>query len=192
MAKKRVIVITDGDQVARRAVETAAKNVNARCISVSGGRHPEEPPLTADQLVAMVLSAPADPVVVMVDDGGKRGKGWGEKVLAELLEHREIEVMGVIAVASHLAKGESVPVDSSVDRHGAVVAGSVDKEGQPQGNGCLYGDTVGVLRKLKVPVVIGLGDPGKMDFHDDVQKGAPVTTKALQTVMEKYAALKGG
>jgi stage V sporulation protein AE len=192
MSKKRVIIITDGDRAARRAVETAVGNINARCISISGDRHPEEPPLTSDQLVEMLLSAPADPVVVMVDDGGKKGEGWGEKVLSGLLEHPEIEVMGVIAVASHLAKGESVSVEASVDRHGVIVEGSVDKEGQAQGNGSLHGDTVGVLRKLKVPVVIGLGDPGKMDFHDDVNKGAPITTKALQAVMEKYAALKRG
>jgi stage V sporulation protein AE len=43
-----------------------------------------------------------------------------------------------------------------------------------------------------VPVVIGIGDIGKMDGADDVKKGAPLTTKALRTIMERSGSLDCG
>ncbi|MCL6636019.1 MAG: stage V sporulation protein AE, partial [Peptococcaceae bacterium] len=33
--KRKVIIVTDGDRIAKRAVEVAARNVGARCISCS-------------------------------------------------------------------------------------------------------------------------------------------------------------
>jgi len=37
-------------------------------------------------------------------------------------------------------------------------------------------------------VIVGIGDPGKMDFYDSIEKGAPITTKALQEVLKRSAA----
>jgi stage V sporulation protein AE len=33
--------------------------------------------------------------------------------------------------------------------------------------------------------IIGIGDPGKMDYNDEAVKGAPITTKALQEVLNR-------
>ena len=35
--KRRIIIVTDGDGFARRAVETATTNIGGRCISRSAG-----------------------------------------------------------------------------------------------------------------------------------------------------------
>lgn len=35
--KRKVILVTDGDLVAKKAVETASRNIGARCISCSAG-----------------------------------------------------------------------------------------------------------------------------------------------------------
>ncbi|HHW49425.1 MAG TPA: stage V sporulation protein AE, partial [Clostridiaceae bacterium] len=37
MEKRKVILVTDGDSVAKEAVEIAASNIGARCISDSAG-----------------------------------------------------------------------------------------------------------------------------------------------------------
>ena len=185
MSGKRVIIVTDGDMAAKRAVEVAAQNVGGRCISLSGGHQPGEPFLQPEEIVGMVLSAPHDPVIVMVDDTGKSGEGQGEKVLKGLIEHSEIDVIGVVAVASNSPYSKGVHVDTSVTKEGIVVAGPVNKKGYPQGQGKLVGDTVGILEKLDIPIIIGLGDPGKMDYADDAGKGAPITTKALQTIIKQ-------
>ncbi|MCL6445215.1 MAG: stage V sporulation protein AE, partial [Alicyclobacillus sp.] len=49
----------------------------------------------------------------------------------------------------------------------------------------LEGDTVEIIDSLHFPIVIGIGDIGKMDGADEVEKGAPVTTMALQTIMDR-------
>lgn len=190
MSGRRVIIVTDGDESATRAVEVAAQNVGGRCISLSGGHHPEDAVVQPEKIVQMVLSAPQDPVIVMVDDTGKAGEGRGEKVIKSLIDHPEIDVIGVAAVASNSPYSKGVHVDNSVTKEGIVVAGPVDKRGYPQGKGKLHGDTVGILEKLDIPVIIGLGDPGKMDYADDAGKGAPVTTKALQTIIKQAGKQK--
>lgn len=181
---KRVIVVTDGDCIAGAAVETATQKINGRCISLSGQRKSGSGYLEPEDLVALVNSAPSDPVVVMVDDEGAAREGRGERILRHLATHPEIRLLGVVAVASN--GGDEVRVDASVARDGEVVSGPVTKEGIPQGAGWLRGDTLGVLQDIDVPVVIGLGDPGKMDFADDASRGAPVTTKALQMVLAHH------
>jgi stage V sporulation protein AE len=37
-------------------------------------------------------------------------------------------------------------------------------------------------------VIVGIGDPGKMDFNDEIEKGAPITTKALKEVLKRSTA----
>ncbi|NLZ92185.1 MAG: stage V sporulation protein AE, partial [Clostridiales bacterium] len=126
---------------------------------------------------------PADPVVVMVDDRGKPGLGEGEKVIKCLAESKDIEILGVIAVASNTQDVEGVKVDCSVDNSLNIISGSVDKLGNPSGNGVVSGDTLEILNTIKVPVIVGVGDPGKMNGRDDCVLGAPVLTKALRVIM---------
>jgi stage V sporulation protein AE len=180
--KRKVIIVTDADRVACRTVETAARNIGARCISLSAGN---PTPITGEQAVQLVRMAEHDPVVLMVDDRGKRGYGKGEHVLAYVARHPGIEVLGAVAVAANTRFTEGVRVTGSVTRNGEIINGPVDKCGNPEcaGHCLLEGDTVDILRQLDIPVIIGTGDTGKMDFADDYTKGAPVTTKALQEIL---------
>lgn len=179
--KKKVIIVTDGDQNAKRAVELAAKNIGGCCISLSAGN---PTPITGEDIVALVKSSSREPVLVMLDDRGCNKKGAGEKALEYLARHPEIELLGVVAVASNTDKIKGVRVTKSVAKNGEIIKEAVDKEGNrlcPQA--VLKGDTVDVLNNLDVPIVVGTGDTGKMEGHDDVCKGSPVTTKALEEIL---------
>lgn len=186
LSKKRVIIVTDGDQRALAAVEKAAQNVQGRCISLSGGHVEGDADLEPEEVAALVLSTPHDPVVVMVDDEGQIGEGRGERILRHLATHPSLDILGVVAVASNAQHEAGVEVTASVGQDGRLVESSVSKDGQPQPTRYQHGDTLGVLHDIKVPVVIGLGDPGKMDFADDAAKGAPLTTKALETILARH------
>lgn len=183
---RRVVIVTDADCKAVAAVEKAAENVGARCISLSGCRHPEDDHWTPEEIEELILSTPHDPVLVLVDDEGERGEGWGERVVRHLAASPQLKVLGVVAVASDL-DGEGARVDLSVTADGEVIQGPVDKEGRtsPERGERLKGDTVENLDEVNLPVVIGLGDPGKMNYADDAKKGAPLTTRAIRLVLEK-------
>lgn len=180
--KRKVIIVTDADRVAARTVETAARNIGARCISLSAGN---PTPITGEQAVQLIRMAEYDPVVLMVDDRGKRGHGKGEQVLEYVARHPDIEVLGAVAVAANTSYTEGIRVTESVTRDGRIIDGPVDKCGNPEkkGHKLLEGDTVDILGRLNIPVIIGSGDTGKMDFADDYQKGAPITTKALREIL---------
>lgn len=185
---RRVIVVTDGDCTALGAVEAAAENVGARCISLTACRNPKDIHWSPKDVEELVLSTPRDPVVVLVDDEGAQGEGWGEQVLRHLCTSDRVKLLGVVAVASNLKEGHGIPVDASVAVDGSVVLAAVDKEGVPRAiHEFLRGDTVENLDQLNVPVVIGLGDPGKMNFQDEAENGAPLTTRAVQGVLEGLA-----
>ena len=62
MKKRKVILVTDGDQHVQRALEWLAKQLGGRCISQSQG-NPSR--LTGKQLVDLILQTPYDPVFVM-------------------------------------------------------------------------------------------------------------------------------
>ena len=185
MTKKKIIIVTDGDRTAKAAVEKAASAVGGRTISASGGN---PTPISGEELAQLILSAPKEPVLVMVDDCGKRIKGPGEKVLEELAHDERMEILGVIAVASNTSKVEGVPVDFSITRERKILRRPVDKEGVPEveGHYKVEGDTVDVLNRLDVPVVIGLGDIGKMDEADRLEDGALVTTQAVQEILKYH------
>lgn len=187
---RRVIVVTDGDCRALNAVEIAARNIGARCISLSGCRHPKDTHWTPNDMEELILSTPRDPVVVLVDDEGADGEGWGERIVRHLSQSDRIHLMGVIAVASDMKEGLSIHVDASVTAAGQVVTDAVDKQGLPvlERFGFLQGDTVENLGQLDIPLVVGLGDPGKMNFADDAKKGAPITTKAVRLVLDGIPA----
>ena len=179
----RVILITDGDKVARRAMEYAASRLSLRCISASAGN---PTPLSGAELVELIKQAAYDPVLVMVDDKGNPGQGPGETALAYICMHAEIQVLGAIAVASNTRRARGTPVDISVTRDGRVIQAPVDKDGLPDyGRMLLQGDTVDVLRDLHVPVVVGIGDPGKMDGADCLDHGCEVTTKAIMEILSR-------
>lgn len=168
--------------MAKKAVERAARNIGARCISVSAGNPTR---LSGEQLVALIKKAPHDPVVVMLDDRGHLGAGSGERALQYLNEHPDVEILGVLAVASNTEFAAGVCVDCSVTRSGEITTAAVDKYGNGKGAGANYltGDTVEGLEGLGIPVIVGIGDIGKMDGADDPDRGAPLTTKAMKEIL---------
>ncbi|MHB8918401.1 MAG: stage V sporulation protein AE [Desulfocucumaceae bacterium] len=182
--KRKVILVTDGDRVARRAVETASGNIGARCISCSAGNPTR---LTGAQLVDQIKRAPHDPVVVMLDDKGYHGQGRGESALQYLVSHQEIDVLGVLAVASNTELAGSVEIDCSVTSSGNLTSMAVDKGGRVKAEmtSSLTGDTVEILGKLDLPVIVGIGDIGKMDGADDPDRGAPLTTRAFKEILHR-------
>ena len=181
--QRKVILVTDGDRIAKEAVETAARNIGARCISDSWGNPTK---LSGKAIVNRILKTPFDPVVIMVDDRGQRGEGAGESVIRYVANHPAIKVLGVLAVASNTEKTDSIDVEQSITNHGVLVKAPVDKNGYRCAREYgLRGDTVEILKDLDIPVVIGIGDIGKMHGADDVLRGAPITTKALQQVLNR-------
>lgn len=179
----RVILITDGDKMARRAIETAAARLGMRCISASAGN---PSPLTGPELLVLIREAAYDPVLVMVDDKGNPGTGPGESLIEVLCASEEVQVLGAIAVASNTRRAHGTPVDASITRDGRLVECPVDKDGNPViHRPLLQGDTVDVLSHLNLPVVVGIGDPGKMDGADGLKNGAAVTVRAIMEIVSR-------
>ncbi|RFU65595.1 stage V sporulation protein AE [Peribacillus glennii] len=184
MAKKRkVILITDGDVYARRAVELAARQAGGRCISMSQG-NPSV--LTGGEIVSLIKSTPYDPVLVMFDDSGLVGEGSGETAMRYVATHEDIEVLGIIAVASKTRHEEWTRVDVSIDHNGQLTPYGVDKYGAAEYElGRLNGDTVYCVDELNAPIVVGVGDIGKMGGKDDYRIGAPITKMAVEIILER-------
>jgi stage V sporulation protein AE len=180
--KKRVILVTDGDGIAKKAVETAALRIGGRCISKSAGN---PTPMSGRSILELIGKTPYDPVVVMVDDKGNTGTGNGEMVMMELAQSEEIEILGVIAVASNTENVKGTSVDFSITRDGNIIYDTVDKYGKKTGGDRINGDTVDILSTIKVPVIVGIGDPGKMNGRDCCDKGAPIITKAMKEIIER-------
>lgn len=181
MEKRKVILVTDGDRVAKEAVEKAAANIGGRCISASAGNPTF---LSGIEIEERILEAEHDPVVVMVDDRGAVGMGSGEAAMAYLLDSRRIDVLGVLAVSSNGKDCNGINIDCSVTKTGEVIRYAVDKFGDNTYSDRICGDTLSILRSRHDLFIVGIGDPGKMDYQDEVSKGAPITTKALKVVLE--------
>ncbi len=182
--RRKVILVTDGDYVAQKVVEQVARQIGGRCISLSAGN---PTPLSGPQIVELVKQAVRDPVLVMVDDNGSYGMGAGEQAIDYLLSSSEVEVIGAIAVASNTKLVEGTKVEFSVTNEGQVIAGAVDKDGYADKSleNCIYGDTVDILNKYRVPNVIGIGDIGKMHGKDHIRYGCPITRKAVEWILER-------
>lgn len=180
LEKRRVILVTDGDTFAQKAVEIAAKNIKGRCISRSAGNPTV---LTGKEIVLQILKTPYDPVVVMVDDCGNTGVGRGEDAMLTIIRDPQIEVLGVVAVASNGKEGSSLKVDCSITKDGKKIEGAVDKYGNQIEGNKIYGDTLSILKEIKVPIIVGIGDPGKMEGKDSIYLGAPITTMALKEIL---------
>ena len=182
-SKRKVILVTDGDEVARQAIEVASKNVGAEAISASAGC----PTFwSGNELVNLIIQSEHDPVVVMFDDKGVKGKGKGERALEYVAKHTDIEVLGVLAVASN-TYAPGVRVDTSITKDGQFVSGPVNKFGRrsPRYIKNLHGDTLDILKHLDIPIIIGIGDIGKMNGADDYRNGAKITTKAFQEILNR-------
>ena len=132
-------------------------------------------------------------MLVMADDGGERKKGHGERLLEALLLDEDFQVLGVIAVAANTKRVAGVPVTFSITREGQIHRGPVDKDGRPEppGQKRVEGDTVDVLNGLQVPIVVGIGDIGKMSPADRADHGARITTKAITKILEYNGLLVG-
>ncbi|WP_102274693.1 stage V sporulation protein AE [Cytobacillus massiliigabonensis] len=181
--RRHVILITDGDDYARKSIEHIAKEVGGRCISLSHGN-----PTTLDGslIVKLIKKAPHDPVFVMFDDSGFVGEGAGERALKYVAAHKEINVLGIIAVAAKTRQAEWTKVDVCIDRDGELTPNGVDKYGlQEMEKGRLYGDTVYCLDEIDVPIKVGIGDIGKMAKKDHYEIGSPITKKAVELVLER-------
>ena len=180
--KRRVILVTDGDGIARKAVETAALRIGGRCISKSAGN---PTPMSGLSIIELIKQTPYDPVVVMVDDKGHNGMGKGEKAIKEIAQSPDVEILGVIAVASNTEGVEGASIDFSITKDGNIVESIVDKYGNKVEGKKINGDTVDIRESIDVPVIVGVGDPGKMDGRDGCDKGAPIITKAMKEIMER-------
>ncbi|MBM7693175.1 stage V sporulation protein AE [Peribacillus deserti] len=181
--KRKIIIITDGDEYAKRAVERVASEVGGRCISLSYGNPTL---LTGPDVLNLIKMAPYDPVLVMFDDSGLIGEGSGETAMKYIASHKDIEVLGLIAVASNTRQNEWTRVDLSIDREGKLTPYGVDKNGVPELEiGRLHGDTVYCIDQLHIPLVVGVGDIGKMAGKDSADIGAPITRKAVELILER-------
>jgi stage V sporulation protein AE len=182
--RRDVILITDGDDVARGVIEQVAKDIGGQCITCSAGN---PTPLSGQELVSMIMEAESEPVLVMFDDNGQGGSGKGEQALREVALHPGINVLGAIAVASNTVSMRCAHVDVVIDGKGRIVEHGVNKEGDltPFNTKCICGDTVELLDELPIPIVVGIGDIGKMKGRDHIRRGAPITHKAIQIILER-------
>ncbi|MGE5379838.1 MAG: stage V sporulation protein AE [Methylocystaceae bacterium] len=183
--KKRVIIVTDGDHAAKEAVTTACANVGAYPLTITAG-NPSR--LTGEEVLFQIKSYPGEPVVVMADDGGWVGEGRGESIISYLLKSRdEIELLGVVAVASGTRHARGVVPDCSWTRQLKKSYLPVNKLGfeEQSGHEYLEGDTTELLLLQNNIRIIGCGDPGKMDWRDDPAQGAPVTTACLRALINQ-------
>lgn len=178
-----MILVTDGDEYAARTIEYIAARIGGRAISDTQGNPTT---LSGNDIVQLILQAKNDPVFVMFDDCGLLGEGAGETALKYVATHKKIKVLGVIAVASKSHQTEWAKVDVSIDRFGELTEYGVDKSGLKDLEvGRINGDTVYCLDELDVPVIVGIGDIGKMARKDSVKNGCPITMKAVNLILER-------
>ena len=180
---RHVVLITDGDKYAREAVEQASKEMGLRCISQSAGNPTT---LSGKEIVDLILQTPKDPVLVMFDDCGFNGKGPGERAMEYVVHHPEVQPLGAVAVASNSGFTEWARVDVRIDQNGELTPYGVDKNGVADLEiGRIAGDTVYSLDQLQLPVVVGVGDIGKIYGVDAASEGAPITKAAIQLILER-------
>lgn len=185
--KRNIIMITDGDEYAKRAVEHAAKEIGGRCISASYGNPAK---VDGPELVRLIKSAANDPVLVMFDDSGLVGEGAGETTMRYVANHEDINLLGIVAVASKTRQAEWTKVDICIDREGNLTERGVDKFGIPEMDiGRINGDTVYCIDSIHAPIVVGIGDIGKMGKFDDIKIGSPITLSAIKLILERSGYL---
>jgi stage V sporulation protein AE len=182
MDKRKVVFVTDGDEIAKGAIETATSKIGGRCISASAGNPTA---LRGEQILELIKKAKHDPVVVMVDDRSAEGIGRGEKVMDFILKNDEIDVLGVVAVSTNGMNCQGLKTTCSITKNGKIIEGAVNKMGNEIEGNEICGDTLSVLSNVKNLIVVGIGDPGKMDYIDEAKNGSPITTMALNEVLRR-------
>lgn len=186
LKKIRIILVTDGDKVAQHVIEDISASLGLRCISASGGN---PTPISGITIVKLLKQVPHDPVLVMFDDRGCPDQGNGETAMQFVAAHPDVEVLGAVAVASNTTGGIGIPADICITDEGEFVSAAVDKKGKLEsdtiGKPIIHGDTVDILNDLAVPIIVGVGDVGKMGHSDDLEKGAPVTRKAIEEILKR-------
>ncbi|MBU9724027.1 MULTISPECIES: stage V sporulation protein AE [Bacillaceae] len=182
-SKKQVILITDGDASAKAAVKYVADKNGYEFIGESGGNPTR---IAGDELINIIKTSQKEPVLVLFDDCGYPDEGPGEKALITIVNSPEVEVIGAVAVASQSFSHEWTRVDVSIDRNGVLTEYGVDKDGIKDTEvGRIIGDTVSILDRLPIPLIVGIGDIGKMGGQDSIEKGAPITEKAVELILER-------
>ncbi|WP_408954606.1 stage V sporulation protein AE [Natroniella sp. ANB-PHB2] len=184
METKEVIMITDGDKTARKAVEEASKNLGLEVIAKSAGN---PTPCSGAELVEEINNCSGELAVVMFDDQGDLNCGQGETAMKVVAGSDNIDVLGVIAVASNAKEVEGVQPTCSITKEGELVKLPVDKSGKEEKveHTILEGDTVDVINEFEDMLVVGIGDLGKMEGKDDYHLGAPITTKAIKEILKR-------
>ncbi|UOF92924.1 stage V sporulation protein AE [Fodinisporobacter ferrooxydans] len=187
--KKSIILITDGDTIAVRAIERVANRIGGRSISRSGGN---PTPLEGPKIQRLIWEAASDLVLVLFDDNGHTGVGPGERALQYIATCKDFQVLGALAVASNSYSSVAARVHVSVTKFGQIIPYGVDKHGEPlkQKLPFIYGDTVGVLNELNLPVVVGIGDIGKMRGRDIIDRDSPITYRAVLEILRRSGYLK--
>ncbi|WP_077621674.1 stage V sporulation protein AE [Sediminibacillus massiliensis] len=180
---KKVIVITDGDAYARKTIDYLSKQLGGTCLAYLSDNPTHA---SSYQVIKAVLRAKKEPVYVLIDDAGATGVGAGERILLDMAEHPGIKIIGAIAVAAHTKNAEWSRFTFAIDQDGELIPNGISKEGIPIPEvGRINGDTVYVLDQLDLPLIIAIGDIGKMQGKDDIAIGSPITRKAIEIIMER-------
>ncbi len=184
LAKRRIIIVTDGDRIAQKIVGKVAANIKGRAVPLSGGN---PTPTSGEEILKAIKKTPHDPVLIMIDDCGDAGRGEGEQALRIIANDPEIEIIGAIAVASNTAAVQGAMVNLSITKEGQVVEMAVDKNGQakPEQAKRVYGDTVDIFNELNIPIIVGIGDLGKTSNVDLPENGAKLTTMAVEEILKR-------
>ncbi|MBM7555273.1 stage V sporulation protein AE [Halanaerobacter jeridensis] len=184
MGNNKVVAVTDGDSTAAKAVQKAAEQLNLTVIYESAGNPTT---ISGSEIITKIKDCADEPVIVMFDDQGEVGAGLGEKAFLEVLRAPEIEIIGVLAVASDLKKVQGITPDFSITQNQELVKEPVDKIGKAEavGHKTLEGDTLDMLNMLSDTLIVGIGDIGKMDDKDSVEQGAPITTRAISEILQR-------
>ena len=183
MHKKRVIIITDGDEYAKKTLDYLVEQIGGTCLSYLSDNPTQATP---DEVKQAVHLCKEEPVYVLIDDAGVYGVGSGEAILVALAKDPQVEIIGAIAVAAHTKNMEWSRFTFAIDQHGELIPNGVDKEGVRLPEvGRINGDTIYSLDQLDLPIVIAIGDIGKMHGKDDIKKGSPITRKAIEIILER-------
>lgn len=186
MKKQKVILVTDGDKTAEKAIDIASNKLGLEVVSQSAGN---PTPCSGEELLKIAGDKTKDPVVLMFDDQGDLEYGVGEQALETVASSDEIELLGILAVASNSKDVEGISPECSITKEGQIINRPVTKNGDSEidGHTILEGDTVDIINDFEGALVVGVGDIGKMDGLDSVEFGAPITTKALEEILKRSA-----
>ena len=179
-----IIAVTDGDSTAVKAVEKAAEQLDLTVIYESAGNPTA---ISGQEIINKIKDCDNNLAIVMFDDQGEIGTGLGEKAFLTVLNDSDIEIIGVLAVASDLKAVQGIKPDFSITKEEELVAEPVDKTGKSEaiGHETLEGDTLDMLNLLSDTLIVGVGDIGKMDDKDLAEQGAPITTRAISEILQR-------